>query len=307
MNESERRDRIIKYLEIKPISHGQIYTFQIAIPESEVGEIPPQRREDLRRSLTEQGSNLIPLIVRRTEAYSELEEYEVVYGADWCIVAKELDIEKLWVWVFDMTDEQAGAAKIQMEQLVGSTVLTPAVISSISDNTEQKKILPEQLDISVQEKEVFIEEVNVTKQEDAVPDRTDQIKCLLQQVEKSFQEVEAINRNIEQLSESVKDIKKVLLEQKETIRRAIDKTTPPPQKLNLLQAEDQEIDKVLQLVGVKDKERKAALTAIKKWKQPGKKLTWENLKKSTKSGSDKIPGFAKATYEKLEQIVDITD
>ena len=37
-------------------------------------EIIRDRREALRRSLIEQGSNLIPLIVRRTEAYSNEEE-----------------------------------------------------------------------------------------------------------------------------------------------------------------------------------------------------------------------------------------
>src|SRR6476469_11169378 len=119
MNDSERRDRIVEYLRIKPISHGQIYTFQIAVPQSEVVEIPSQRREALSKSLAEQGSNLVPLIVRRTEAYSEEEEYEVVYGADWCLLAKELEIEKLWVWVFNMTDEQAATAKAEMQQLVG--------------------------------------------------------------------------------------------------------------------------------------------------------------------------------------------
>ncbi|MFK0731575.1 MAG: ParB N-terminal domain-containing protein, partial [Gloeotrichia echinulata HAB0833] len=119
MNAAERRDRIVEYLRIKPISHGQIYTFQIAIPESEVVELPFEKREQLKMSLTQQGTNLIPLIVRRTEAYSEEEEYEVVYGADWCLVAKELDIEKLWVWVFNLTDEQAAAAKQEMQQLLG--------------------------------------------------------------------------------------------------------------------------------------------------------------------------------------------
>lgn len=34
---------------------------------------------------------------------------------DWFIVAKDLAIEKLWVWVFDMTDEEAAAVKVQNE------------------------------------------------------------------------------------------------------------------------------------------------------------------------------------------------
>lgn len=170
MNSSERQNRIVEYLRIKPISHGQVYTFQIAIP-SQIGEIPLERREALKSSLTEQGSNLIPLIVRRTEVYSEEEEYEVVYGFDWCIVAKEIDTEKLWVWVFDMTDEQAAAAKAQMEQLVGSTGE-----NLLSDETQQIKNLVEQLD------KLFKSEVKKHKK----------------QIAQSFKELEALlNKQLE--------------------------------------------------------------------------------------------------------------
>ena len=64
MDRSQDQNRIVEYLRIKPISHSQIYTSQIAVPETQGGEIPRERREALRRSLIEQGSNLIPLIVR---------------------------------------------------------------------------------------------------------------------------------------------------------------------------------------------------------------------------------------------------
>lgn len=120
MDDKQRRERIVNYLKIKPLNHGQIYTFQIAIPPSENVDISFERREYLKMSLTQQGTNLIPLIVRRTEAYSEEEEYELVYGADWCQAAKELDIEKLWVWVFDMTDEEVSTTKEEMQYLLGS-------------------------------------------------------------------------------------------------------------------------------------------------------------------------------------------
>jgi hypothetical protein len=48
MDRSSDRNRIIEYLQIKPISHSQIYTSQIAVPESQGGEIPRNRRETLR-------------------------------------------------------------------------------------------------------------------------------------------------------------------------------------------------------------------------------------------------------------------
>ncbi|MEH1781181.1 MAG: Rho termination factor N-terminal domain-containing protein [Nostoc sp.] len=172
MNSAERRDRIVEYLRIKPISHGQIHTFQIAVPESEVLEIPSEKREYFSNSLTQQGTNLIPLIVRRTEAYSEEEEYEVVYGADWCLIAKELDIEKLWVWVFNMTDEQAAAAKEEMQQLLGFSDSTPVVLPSVSEETESTK-------------------------------------RILKQLNKLFLEVETLNKKIEQVTTSIKKLEDI--------------------------------------------------------------------------------------------------
>ena len=136
MDSSERRTRIRANLGIEPIIHGQVHTFQIAIPESQKQGISAARRQLIADSLTEYKSNLVPLIVRQTTAYSEEKEYEVVYGADWCVVAQELEIEKLWVWVFDMTDEQARAAMVEMEQLVNfSSHVT--VTPSASEETQQ--------------------------------------------------------------------------------------------------------------------------------------------------------------------------
>ncbi|PZV18399.1 MAG: hypothetical protein DCF22_02140 [Leptolyngbya sp.] len=125
MDYAERQKKIVEYLRIKSTSHGQIYTFQMAVPPSTPIKVDSERFEAIKHSLTQQETNLISLIVRRTEAYSEEEEYEVVYGVDWYLVAKEIGIEKLWVWVFNMTDEEAQIARQEMELLAGgSNVLT---------------------------------------------------------------------------------------------------------------------------------------------------------------------------------------
>jgi hypothetical protein len=122
MDYAERQEKIVEYLKIKSTTHGQIYTFQIAVPSSASKEISPERFEAISHSLTQQGTNLIPLIVRRTEAYSEEEEYEVVEGVDWYLVAKEIGIEKLWVWVFNMTDEEVQISQQEMALLLGKNV-----------------------------------------------------------------------------------------------------------------------------------------------------------------------------------------
>ena len=217
MNSAERRDRIVEYLRIKPISHGQIHTFQIAVPESEVLEVPSEKREYLRNSLIEQGTNLIPLIVRRTEAYSEEEEYEVVYGADWCLVAKELDIEKLWVWVFDMTDEQAAAAKEEMQQLLGFSDFTSVVLPPVSEDTESTQTIVEQLDKFFRQLAATLNQkvdqvaVSVKKIEVHNSHETD----IYNKIEIFTQKVEILTQKIEQPSTYVKKIEET--ESKQTI------------------------------------------------------------------------------------------
>ena len=74
METSNRQAQIGKNLGIRPISHGQIHTFQIAVPKSQRQELSQERRQTLEKSLIQHNSNLAPVIVRRTEAYSESPE-----------------------------------------------------------------------------------------------------------------------------------------------------------------------------------------------------------------------------------------
>ena len=194
MDRSSDQNRIVEYLRIKPISHSQIYTSQIAVPETEGEEIPRERREALRRSLIEQGSNLIPLIVRPTEAYSNEEEYEVVCGSDWCIVAKELGIEQMWAWVFEMTDEEVAAAQAEMEHLAPQPTQRTAQLETLLQQFElsfQKKVesLTKQIEQSVKKNEELLKkQVKALTEQNFDRDQIEQIKRLLEQVEKTFHE-----------------------------------------------------------------------------------------------------------------------
>ncbi|MEG3847563.1 Rho termination factor (modular protein) [Microcoleus sp. herbarium19] len=205
MDRSQDQNRIVEYLRIKPISHSQIYTSQIAVAETQGGEIPRERREALRRSLIEQGSNLIPLIVRPTEAYSNEEEYEVVCGADWCIVAKELGIEQMWAWVFEMTDEEVAVAQAEMEHLAPQATQKTARIETLLQQFElsfQKKVdsLTKQIEQSVKKNEDLLKkQVKALTEYNFERDPIEQIKHLLEQVEKTFHEkVDKLAKKIEQ-------------------------------------------------------------------------------------------------------------
>ncbi|MBE9183406.1 Rho termination factor (modular protein) [Microcoleus sp. LEGE 07076] len=205
MERSQDHNRIVEYLRIKPVSHSQIYTSQIAVPETQGKEIIRERREALRRSLIEQGSNLIPLIVRPTEAYSNEEEYEVICGSDWCIVAKELGIEQMWAWVFEMTDEEVAAAQAQMEHLAPQPTQKTAQIETLLQQFElsfQKKVesLAKQIEQSVKKNEDLLKkQVKALTERNFESDRIEEIKRLLEQVEKTFHEkVDKLAKKIEQ-------------------------------------------------------------------------------------------------------------
>jgi len=207
MDRLSDQNRIVEYLRIKPISHSQIYTSQIAVPEPQRGEIPRERREAIRRSLIEQGSNLIPLIVRPTEAYSNEEEYEVVCGSDWCILAKELGIEQMWAWVFEMTDEEVAVAQAEMEHLAPQPTQKTAQIETLLEQFElsfQKKVesLTKDIEKSVKKNEDLLKkQVKALTDQHFDRDPIEQIKRLLEQVEKTFHEkVDKLAKKIEHSS-----------------------------------------------------------------------------------------------------------
>lgn len=207
MERSSDDNRRVEYFQTRPIGHSQIYTSQIAVPDRLGEAITRQRRETLRRSLIEQGSNLIPLIVRRTEAYSNEEEYEVVCGADCCIVAKELGIEQLWAWIFDMTDEEVALAKAEMESLAPQPARPTVQIEAFLQQLEvafQDKIesLTQQIEQSVKKNEDLLKkQVKSLAESNLQNDRIEQIKNSIERLEKTFHEkVDTLAKKIEQPS-----------------------------------------------------------------------------------------------------------
>jgi len=288
MSDEQRRALIGRNLGIQPISHGQIHTCQIALPNSEKVEIDFSRRQVLETSLLEHQSNLVPLIVRRTEDYGEDFDYEVVFGADWLTIAQDLEVEMLWTWVFDMTDEQAALAKQQMEQLLGTTNLPVAEPSLSSDESLIDKKL--QL-MSDSLKQILTTSFNRFKDE------------FSEKLDNSNYKLGDLNSVVLQLSEQVNALHQKLEQGVRTQRRVFE----VDEKVNLLTADEKEISDLLKSMGVQKKQVSAALAALQHWKKDDRRLTWENLELSAKAkgGSDKIKDFAKGTYEALQAIGEI--
>ncbi|XFA73059.1 hypothetical protein RYO59_001296 [Thermosynechococcaceae cyanobacterium Okahandja] len=119
----ERRDLIRKSLKIQPISHGQVHTCTVGFQAQP--QISQGRYEELRSSLENHGSNLIPIVVRRSESLGDDKEYEVIYGADWVKVAEDIGIEMLWAWVFDLSDTEVAATCEELSRLLEVPIIDP--------------------------------------------------------------------------------------------------------------------------------------------------------------------------------------
>jgi len=141
MQGKTRQETIINYLRVKPSNHGEVETVLLAIPEREKvkSEISQEERKLIEETFKEQGTNLIPIIVRRIEPDEEEHEYEVVYGQKWCIIAEELGIDRLWTWVFDLKDNEIPLIQEKMAALAGNqTSLEPAPSSKTSEVQAQE-------------------------------------------------------------------------------------------------------------------------------------------------------------------------
>ncbi|QKD82370.1 hypothetical protein HPC62_09410 [Thermoleptolyngbya sichuanensis A183] len=118
----ERRRLIRESLKIQPLSHGQVYTYTVGVRSQP--EISPERYAELRWSLENHKSNLIPIVVRRTDSLGDEKEYEAIYGADWVKVAEEIGIEMLWAWVFDLSDEEVKTTQAEFAMLLDASLNT---------------------------------------------------------------------------------------------------------------------------------------------------------------------------------------
>ncbi len=284
MDRSERTIRIEKNLKPIPNNHAQVYTSLIAIPPGD-REISPTRRQELEASLSQHQSNLIPLILRRTTAYTEDEEFEVIYGADWCIVAQEIGIEKLWVWVFEIPDEEVDNIKAEMQQLLGNDIALPLPKNpeKESNNTGNNELL---------EVKKLVQRLEISLQQD--------IKLLHQKIEDRLNLVDfyqKLEKLIDgKLDNALQNLTLPNITPREVIVR--ESNVSQPEKINLAIATKDDIIKAI------DNEKRgiAAYNAIEKCKESARKLTWANLEKCTKTGPYKVKGFAKGTYKELKTI-----
>jgi hypothetical protein len=302
MEFGDRQQRIIENLRPKPIHHGQLEVFLIAIPEPE--EVSLERWQLLRDSLEQQGSNLVPIVVRRTDAYDP-EEYEVVYGADWCQVAKELTIDRLWAWVFDLTDAQVQETKQALAELMypsvnrehqpeSATTLNPEAVAQEINYKEIDNLIERKLQLAT----TAIKQSLTTLLDGTQNDLNGKLVDLDRKIEILSDSLSTLPEILDQINKSQQQIISGRQKREEQFSG---------EKIELISAEKQQIKTLLGQVGAQTKQIEAAVKAIEYWKQTGN-LTWENLKISTKKRSEhKIADFAEGTLDRLKKIGTISE
>ena len=190
-------------LPAQPISLELIPISKIAVPDSQEKDISPERQETLSKSLVDQGSNLIPLLVRLMDNYNSEQQYEIVRGADWCQVAKETEIKELWAWIYEITDEQAETAKAEMDKLTQSALPEKANFDDLLQDLklsldEKVDSLAKKIDQSVKKNEDALKKQVKSLQGQSVDvDQIEQLKSLITNLENSVNnKVETLTRKI---------------------------------------------------------------------------------------------------------------
>ncbi|MBW4522147.1 MAG: hypothetical protein KME16_21020 [Scytolyngbya sp. HA4215-MV1] len=220
-------------------------------------------------------------------------------------IAQELEIEKVWAWVFDLTDKQAIAASTEMELLAKGShgALPPADNIDAAISSDIAVLIDQKLDQKLQLAIDSIKNHTTSILSGIRSDLDEKLKTLNYRIDhlSSHQDLSTLETILEKLD--------ALQQQGGAFRkRPIIGTIEHP--INLLTALDQEIEMALKQINTQSNQISAAIAAIHYWKQSDRGLTWQNLESSVKAkkgSSDKIPGFAVKTYERLQAVAHIPE
>ena len=160
-------------LSVQTLSLELISISKITVPESQEKNIPPERHKALFNSLTIHGSNLIPLLVRLMNNYDSEQQYGIIHAADWCQVAKKVEIKELWAWTYETTDKQVEIVRVQMEEFTQAPMLErhnfQRLLQQLEVSFDQKvDSLTQKIDLSINKKEEVIKKQVKDLQEQSI-------------------------------------------------------------------------------------------------------------------------------------------
>ncbi|MGD1715508.1 hypothetical protein [Dapis sp. BLCC M172] len=310
-------------------------------PKFDISEFSADEVENMANLILTTGGVVRPIILKRTGIEScEIVTGDFEYHAT--VKASEIDPEHSgMIRGFIITEEQEENIRNQQKILRGldspiteSPEVPIDVEGSQVDLTKMfnnlrlslTKELNSQLDKKLQPITRKLDRLNTSSPTNTQSQINNTAEEKLQNIEtkidqllpKKLPEIEEIlNEQLKVIRQKISNLSKqealsILVQTQTALSRqikAIDRESNQLQKVNLLTVEtEDEIKQAFKRVFSSISGATKAWEAIKYWRKSGKKLTWENLENSSKTGhQDKIPNFSNGTYKKLRDIGDIPD
>lgn len=102
---------------IQQLNHAQVFTAQLTLGENFKVSTDQSNFQLIQASLLQKGVNLIPIVVRKLTTSLNEKNLEIICGQEWFIAAEKLGIQRLWAWIFDLTDDEAREIREEMNLL----------------------------------------------------------------------------------------------------------------------------------------------------------------------------------------------
>ena len=295
------------------------------VPRSEFSELDLEEAAQL---ILKAEGTIKPLVVRTIgwESYEVVDGHFEYYAA---VRAKEInprDGERIGAFIIE--GDKAKVLEEQVEMLRKKSSISPVSEEPTiqEEGTINLSDLAKLLDKKLQPMTTKLDQLNSVSPSysqrqinNIAEEKLENIESKIDQLlPKKLPEIEDIlNNQLEVICKKISNLSKqetlsILAKTQTALSRqikAIDREYNQLQRVNLLTVETEaEIKQAFKRVFSSTAGGTEAWKAIKYWRKPGKKLTWENLEKSVKKGhQDKIQRFSDGIYKKLKEIGDIPD
>ena len=293
------------------------------VPRSEFSE---SDLEQAARLILKAEGTIQPLVVRTIgwESYEVVDGHFEYYAA---VRAKEInprDGERIGAFIIEGDKAKVLEEQVEIFRNVSSLSEEP---TTQEEGTINLSNLAKLLDKKFQPIITKLDQINTLSPTDSQFKVNNIIEEKLNNIESKFDQLvpttniteieEILNKQLEVIRQNISNISKQealsLLAKTQTALsrqvKAIDRESNQLQRINLLTVETEaEIKQAFKRVFKSTAGGIEAWTAVKYWQKSDKKLTWENLEKSTKKGNqDKIQRFSDGVYKKLKEIGYIPD
>lgn len=95
------RQRIVEYLKIKPITSGHVHLAQLVLSNE------PEATDTHVELVRHFQDNIYPVLIRpKPDETKDYDVYEVLYGSEWVVAAKQAGLQRVSAWTVDLDDAE---------------------------------------------------------------------------------------------------------------------------------------------------------------------------------------------------------